>query len=279
MKQLFIFSLCALSIFLSPFIVKAQEYQVFSINGNAERFVGKEWKPLVKAQPLKGSDKVRTSKKGSLTILDNSRRKVYAVQCENGGRVDVLTATQRARAKSLSKEAFAEVAKNMFGKQDERYATRGGVTYRGENSDETLASWLKANVNSEFTISNSSFSLTLHVMNPTTHQAVHTVHVGESVELEVVNESDEMLYAGVVDIDAEGVWSAVSTNCELIPPHSTVLLPYPVEFFEPLGTDHLLLVAYTEAFNLQRVIELMPGTDETPDGINAGAAVVGIKIQ
>lgn len=259
--------------------VSAQEMQVFAINGRAEMENKGKWTTLVKGQPLNLSDRVRTSQRGSLTILDNERRKIYAVQSEEGGTVEALVATQRARAKSLTREAFAEVKKSLFGKQDDRYATRGGVTYRGNNNDEMLACWLAANIDSRYEILNSQYTVALHAMDPVHHKAVRTVAVGESVELLVVNESDDALYVGIIDVDADSVWSAVSTECELLPPHSAVVLPYPIEFFEPRGTDHLLLIASAEPFNLPRALELY-NTGYRDSGVGTfGAAQISISIK
>ena len=259
--------------------ISAQELTVFAINGSAERLQGQDWKALVKGQPLQGSDRVRTSPQGSLTLLDNERRKVYAVQSAQGGTVEALVGTQRARAKSLTAEAFDEMKKAMFSQPDERYATRGGVTYRGGNADEQLAAWLDAHITSSFKIQNSSFTVALHATDPATHKAVRSVGVGGTVELLVVNESDEALYVTVLDVDAEGVWSAVSEGCELMPPHSAVVLPYPVEFFEPRGTDHLLLVAYPEAFDPQRVVALRGSTTVDGKTVEAGASVIKMEIR
>lgn len=259
--------------------ISAQELTVFAVNGSAERLDGKDWKTLVKGQPLKGTDHVRTAPKGSLTLLDNERRKVYAVQSEQGGRVEALVGTQRAKAKSMTAEAFAEVKKAMFSRQDDRYNTRGGVTYRGGNADEMLAAWLNTNVKSSFSIQRSAYTLALHAMDPASHKAVHSIDVGGTLELMVTNSSDEALYVGMIDIDAEGVWSAVSDCCELLPPHSAVVLPYPVEFFEPRGTDHLLLVAYPEAFDPQRVVALRDSTTVDGNTVEAGAAVIKIEIR
>ena len=259
--------------------ISAQELTVFAINGSAERLQGKDWKALVKGQPLQGSDRVRTSERGSLTLLDNERRKVYAVQSAQGGTVEALVGTQRARAKSMTAEAFAEVKRAMFSQPDDRYATRGGVTYRGGNADEQLAAWLDAHITSSFNIQNSSFTVALHATDPASHKAVRCVGVGGTVELLVVNESDEALYVSVLDVDAEGVWSAVSEGCELMPPHAAVVLPYPIEFFEPRGTDHLLLVAYPEVFDPQRVVALRDSTTVDGKTVEAGAAVIKIEIR
>lgn len=268
-----------LALMLTGIRVSAQELQVFSINGSAERLDGKVWKPLVKGQPLRGNDHVRTSHHGSLTILDNERRKVYAVQSERGGTVEALVGTQRAHAKSMTAEAFAEVKNAMFSKQDDRYSTRGGVTYRGGNTDEMLAAWLNTNVNSSFSIQHSAYSLALHAMNPATHKAVSSIEVGETVELMVTNSSDAALYVGIIDIDAEGMWNAVVDFCELLPPHTAVVLPYPVEFFEPRGTDHLLLLAYPELFDIQRVLALRATTTADSKAFEAGATQLAIKIK
>lgn len=258
----------------------AQEYQVFSINGTAERLDGKQWKPLVKAQPLTNSDQVRTSKNGSLTILDNSHRKIYAVQSANGGKVETLVATQRSHAKSMTKEAFAEVTKDMFGKQPEGQTTRGGVTYRGDNTEDMLAAWLNDNISQEFKIQNSTHTVELSTINPATQKEVSSVRVGESVDVMVKNESDEALFVGIIDIDAEGEWTAVSPDCELVPPHSSVKLSYAVEFFEPLGTDHLLLLAYNELFNLYRVVELYKhATMQPSSAIPVGTDMIAVEIR
>ena len=268
-----------LTLMLTTLGVSAQELTVFAINGSAERLQGKEWKALMKGQPLQGSDRVRTSERGSLTLLDNERRKVYAVQSAQGGTVEALVGTQRARAKSMTAEAFAEVKRAMFSQPDDRYATRGGVTYRGGNADEQLAAWLDAHITSSFNIQNSSFTVALHATDPATHKAVRSVGVGGTVELLVVNESDEALHVSVLDVDAEGVWSAVSEGCELMPPHAAVVLPYPIEFFEPRGTDHLLLVAYPEVFDPQRVVALRDNTTVDGKTVEAGAAVIKIEIR
>lgn len=271
--------LLLLVMMLLGFGASAQELQVFSISGTAELEKDEQWGSLVKGQSLADDDHVRTSKNGSLTILDNRNRKIYAVQSEKGGTVGNLIGSQRHKAKSMTKEAFAEVTKSMFGQQDNRYATRGGVTYRGGNTDELLATWLHANINSRFSISHSQYNVALHTMDPVHQKAVRSVQVGENVELLMVNESDEALYVGLIDIDAEGVWSVVSPNCELLPPHSAVMLPYPIEFFEPRGTDHLLLVAHPEIFNLQRAIELYhSGYRDGGEG-QFGAAVLAIDIK
>lgn len=257
----------------------AQELQVFSINGTAELEKKGQWVALVKGQSLADDDHVRTSKNGTLTILDNSYRKIYAVQSEKGGTVGNLIGPQRHKAKSMTKEAFAEVTKSMFGKQDDRYSTRGGVTYRGDNTDELLAAWLASNINFQYSIPNSQYTISIQAVDPIRHTAVHEVHVGESVDILMVNESDEALYVGLIDIDADGVWSAVSPSCELLPPHSAVLLLYPIEFFEPRGTDHLLLVGHPEPFNLHRVVELYrSGYRDGGEG-QFGAAVIAIDIR
>lgn len=268
-----------LVLFLMALSVMAQNLQVFAINGGAERLEGKDWKTLVKGQPLEGSDRVRTTPHGSLTLLDNERRKVYAVQSNKGGTVEALVGTQRARAKSLTAEAFAEVKRSMFSQQGDRYNTRGGVTYRGGNTDELLAAWIDQHVTSSYNIQRPTFAVKLHITDPITHKSVDNVNVGGTVELTAENESDEVLYVGVIDIDAEGTWSAVSEGCELLPPHSAVTLPYPVEFFEPRGTDHLLLVAYPEPFDLQRVVALRDSSTADGKNVKAGAARTVIKIK
>lgn len=244
----------------------AQHLFVMSINGTAEIKIKDRWTLLVKAQALNDEDVIRTSKYGSVTILDKERGKQYAVQSVSGAKVKDLLATQKSSVKRFANEVVEFLSDILFNtKEKERkdYQTTGGVTYRSDNADEMIAAWLKNNLNDSLIIGNSAYDVALQVMDPFTYQAIHDIKAGDYAELMVVNDSDIPLYVNVIDVDSEGQWSVVIPKDEaemmttlLIPPHSRVILPYPISFYEPKGVDHLILLAYPMPFNLQRVIAL-----------------------
>ena len=265
-------------VLLATMYATAQELQVYSINGTAERQVGAQWKSLVLGEILKGNDRVRTSARGSITLLDIKRRKVYAVQSEEGGRLESLVGSQRAKAQSLSREAFAEVVKSIFTRQDNRFATRGGVTYRGGNADEMIAAWLRQNLSKDFKVAHSEYRVSLQLLEPFTNKKLDNIKINGRAEVLAANESSDALYVNLIDVDAKGNWSAMGFDNQLIPPHSAVLLSHPIEFFEPRGTDHIILIAYPEEFNIERIIELYHTSTEKATS-EVGVAVQTITIE
>lgn len=262
MRKLFLlFALSCFAVSLS-----AQHLFVLEINGTAEIKQKEKWVALVKAQALRDDDLIRTSKYGSLMILDKERGKEYAVQSTDGAKVQDLLVTQKSSVKRFAKEVVEVISDILFNKKDKESAafqTTGGVTYRSDNADEMIASWLKNNLNVRLEVGGSAYPISLHVIDPFTYQTIHEVKVGDHAELMVMNDSDIPLYMNVIDVDSEGQMSVVIPKNEaemmttmLIPPHASVILPYPISFFEPKGVDHLILLAYPMPFNLQRVIAL-----------------------
>lgn len=267
----------------------AQHLFVMQINGTAE-LKKKSWVPLVKAQALNDEDFIRTSKYGSVIILDNERGKEYAVQSVTGAKVQDLLATQKSSVKRFASEVIGVLSDILFKKKEkerEVFKTTGGVTYRSDNADEIIASWLKNNVNDHLEVVNSTYEVSLQVIDPFTYQSIREIEVGNHAELLVMNDNDIPLYVNVIDVDAEDQWSVVIPKDEtemmttlLIPPHASVILPYPIDFFEPKGVDHLILLAYPMPFNLQRVIALyQAGNVDTLLSAEVGGFVRVISIK
>lgn len=270
----------------------AQSLYVYATNGTVERLEdGKQWKSLAKAVPLDPKDVVRTQTNGSLTILDTERRKVYAVQSPRPAAVSALLSNQMSRGRSYTKEAFSAMTKALFGRNDvsmQAYRTKGGVTYRGDNVEEQLAAWLHAHLRGAgaLTAVGSDYDISLHTLSPSSRRSSRSVNVGGSMLLLVENNSDEALYVNVIDVDADGVWSVVLPMDEagtmaftLVPPHSSVELPWPIEFFEPKGTDSLILLAHTEPYNLQHVIDLYTANPSTDCAVKAGVSIAPVQIR
>ena len=268
----------------------AQHLFVMGINGTGEIRKKDHWVSLIKAQELNEEDVIRTSKYGSVTILDKERGKEYAVQSVDGAKVKELIATQKSSVKRFAKEiveVLSDILFNTKGKERKAYETSGGVTYRSDNADERIASWLKNNLNNRLEIGNSAYEVSLQIMDPFTYQSIRETKVDDYAELMVMNDSGIPLYVNVIDVDAEGRWSVVIPKDEtemmstlLIPPYASVILPYPISFSEPKGVDHLILLAYPMPFNLHRVVALYQA-DNVDLSLSAevGGAVCPISIK
>lgn len=270
--------------------ISAQHLYVLNINGKAELKKNGEWVSLIKAQPLYDDNVIRTSKFGSVTILDKDRNKEYAVQSESGATVQALLSTQKSSVKRFTKEVVEVLSDILFSSKDnerKNYQTTGGVTYRSDNADEAIAAWLKNSLNDQYEVAGSSYHVSLEVIDSYTYQTIREIKAGDHADLMVMNDSDIPLYVNVVDVDAEGRWSVVIPKDEtemmttlLMPPHASVILPDPINFFEPKGIDHLILLAYPMPFNLQRVIALcQAGNVDVSLFAEVGGAVKSISIK
>ena len=286
MRKLFVtFVLLCFAVSLS-----AQHLFVMEINGTAEISKKGKWMSLVKAQALYDDDIIRTSKHGYITILDNEREKVYSIQNETGAQVQSLIASQKFSVKHFAREVVEVISNILFQPKDkstDNYQTTGGVTYRSDNADEIIAAWLKNNLDNNFEIKNSSYDFTLQAVDTYQNLPIKEIKAGEYANLLVSNNNDIPLYVNVIDIDGNLEWTAVIPKDEvemmsslLIPPHASVILPYPIQFFEPVGTDQLILLAYPMPFNVQRIINLYrSGNVDTTISAKVGGTIMSISIK
>ena len=106
------------------------------------------------------------------------------------------------------------------------------------------------------------------------------VYIGKEAYFRVSNTSNVDLYVNIIDINAEGelydcmpVDEGMTLSHLLIPANSTIdLKDYPISFAEPAGTDHLLLLAYPEPFDLRVVNKVL----KTPGLTAAKSCQLGI---
>ena len=141
----------------------------------------------------------------------------------------------------------------------------------------------------EFLISKllSKLFFTLQAVDTYQNLPIKEIKAGEYANLLVSNNNDIPLYVNVIDIDGNLEWTAVIPKDEvemmsslLIPPHASVILPYPIQFFEPVGTDQLILLAYPMPFNVQRIINLYrSGNVDTTISAKVGGTIMSISIK
>lgn len=239
--------------------IKAQ-YYVYEING--EVFIkGTEWKSAYKTMQVQPSDLVRTNDYSSVVILDRNQNKLYSLQSSSPKSLKTLIQGQRSGGHSLLGEVAQALYNVLFKSNDksmDAYQRTIGVTYRDEDDDMLIAQALKSSQSSH---GNVSFRL----INEYTGTAITSAKIGEIAVVEVTNNTSKGLYINIADSDSAGNIAPIlpadenNTMTHLyMPAYSVVRLKnYPVEFYEPCGTDKLVLVAYHKPFNMMNVLQLM----------------------
>lgn len=240
--------------------LKAQ-YYVYEING--EVFVkGTEWTSAYKTMQVQPSDLIRTNDYSSVVILDRNQNKLYSLQSTSSASLKTLIQGQRNGGQSLLGEVAQALYNVLFKSNDksmDAYQRTSGVTYRDQDDDMLIAQALKSS-------SSSHGNVSFRLINEYTGTAISGAKVGEMAVVEVTNNTSKGLYINIADFDSAGNAAPIlpadenNTMTHLyMPAHSVVRLSnYPIEFYEPCGTDKLVLVAYHKPFNMMNVLQLMP---------------------
>ena len=238
------------------------QYYVYQTTGEVSVQHEGIWRDAYVTQKLDPSDLVRTGDRSCLVVLDRKAEKVYSFQVVSPRSVDELVRAQSSKAKSLGSEVCQGIFDSMFGRNEKSmaaYKTVSGVTYRGEEAERAIAAALAAG-------QQSSKMVSFRLVDMDSDATLTKVKSGEMAVVEVTNHTDKPLYFNIIDIDSNGAMSPVMPFDEyqtmlhlFVPPHSVVRFSaYPVEFYEPLGRDQLILVAHSEPFNLANVLDLWP---------------------
>lgn len=238
------------------------QYYVYQVTGEVSVGRDGKWTDAYATQKLAPSDLLLTGDRACVVVLDRGKEKVYSFQTESPRSVEDLVKSQGAKTKSLTSEVFHGIMDSMFGRKDASmtaYNTVSGVTYRGEEEEREIAAALAA-------AQASSKLLSFRLVGIDSDETLTKVKPGEVAVVEVTSHADVALYVNIVDIDSEGNMNPVMPFDEyntmlhlFVPPHSVVKLSaHPVEFFEPLGRDQLILVAHPLPFDLANVLKLLP---------------------
>lgn len=268
-------------------LVGAQNLYVYNVIGKASWLVGTAWKPLTKRTALKQTDKVRVEANSSLSIIDKQNNKVYAFKQTQGAQVvGALVQQVSGNSSSLSSKFFSHAVASLFGGSSDKVShNAAGCTYRGVSVEGDIARTLvyKEKNSSLVQINNAQtdYSVTFDLIDPALDSAISSpVYIGREVFFRIHNNSKKDLYVNIIDVDDDGKLSdclpvddGLTMSHLLIPAESVIdLSNYPVTFVAPQGTDHLILVAYDEPFD----VRVVNSTLLTPGLKPVSSTVVGL---
>lgn len=262
------------------------DYYVFSTNNRVERKHNHTWSMVVQGESLNELDSIRMEAYASLSLLDDKEQKVYAVQCEKPQTVQHLV-QQAQRQKGWLSQTFS-VAKAILSGQGQPSASQQySVTYRSSKAEEAVAAVLKQRLQGNLWTAQTKLAsdgrLEIQLKEMTSGNLIENVNENDWVQLLITNHTNTALYIAVVDVDKTNVPAPILPTDlaevllhQLIPPLSSVLLPYPLSF-SPKGTDGLFVIGYPEPFDMTRVLEQLPSAQAQEGNLYVGCRLIQIK--
>lgn len=237
------------------------QYYVYETTGDVFIKVDDAWKQAYKTMMVQPSNLIRTERYASVVILDRGNDKLYTFQSTTPEALESLIKGQKQSSNTLLKEVSQELYVAMFKGNDKSKDVSNytsGVAYRDENVDSYIAQALA------YSRSNTD-AVSLCVVDEFNGEVLPYARIGVLGVVEITNNTSENLYVNVIDFDSEGNISPIFPMDEhhtmthlYIPANSVIRLKdYPVEFYEPLGVDTLVLVAYHKPFDIANVVRML----------------------
>lgn len=273
--------LTGLLLFLSVLYAAAQDLWLYSVNGHVEvRSLACDWKDAGSGiSALSLTDSLRIGDNSSVTILDRSAEKVYALQAAGENEVRNLVNVARKRNEKSSKGLISFLWNSFRGDDSaDNHRRSAGVVYRDDDINSAIAASILEG--------KGALNVSLMLIDNNGDSIDHHVTVGELAYLKVSNNTGQSLFVNLFDIDADGqIVNCTPTSSSqemaklLIPPYSEVILnTFPIVFGYPLGTDRLVLVACSKVFDADRVIECIRTQNVTTGSLELGIDSMSVRV-
>lgn len=248
---------------LVAFSANAQMY-VYGVNGEASVCRDGKWFTAYSSLSLQPTDLLKTGDGSYVVVLDRGERKMYSFQSAFPRTLSELVRVQKPKIRSLLGEVCQGIYNSIFakkGSEDFAYNNVSGVTYRSEDDDRMIAAAIASGQPSS-----SKVSFRFVDMNG---NALNRIQSGQVAYVEVVSRLDYPVFVNLIDVDSRGsvapVFSLAQMQAQIrlfVPPHSVVRFEgMPVEFYEPLGMDQIILIASRQPFDVKNVLKLLPTVD------------------
>ena len=165
--------------------------------------------------------------------------------------------------------------------------SQGSRYYTVDKNDvnQRLAAWLRTHTLQERgkMSCTSDLDVELTIQNAADQKPFSELHVGDEVEFVIENKTKKRLYAAVAFVDRYEQWHIVSSAAGSIafdfPAGKKAILPVTTTVKEPLGTGHYVLIAFTERFDPQSVIDTYTTQFLYERHVKAGASIVEVTVR
>lgn len=228
--------------------MQAQTYTVYSVIGNARIIEGKKSVPLSVRKQVNTKTRLYIGAESSVTILDEINNKMFSFSVEGTFSVEDLVEKARNKTKTISKQYMSYLVKQLFSDESQRmshpdtYMQVTATSYRSATNDSMLINRLVQSLPQTAGLSieqllcktdnNLASDLDVRfelVSCDTGFEIINNVERNTGCFVRVHNNTDEILYVNVLDIDEKGnkylvlpVDEAATCAHLLVPPMSTV---------------------------------------------------------
>lgn len=266
--------------------VNAQTYTIYSIIGNARIIEGKKSTPLTVRKQVDGKTRLYIGAESSVTILDEKNNRMFSFSAEGLSSVGDLIEKAKNKAKTISKQYMSYLVKQLFSDESQRmihpdtYMQVTATSYRSATNDSMLIHRIAQNLPQTGGLSieqqlcetdnllTSDLDVKFELVScDTGFEIKDIVEKNTGSFVRVHNNTDEILYVNVLDIDEEGnkylvlpVDEAATCAHLLVPPMSTVAFKSePFIFSENPMKETFILVATPEPVDFSILMSPIQG--------------------
>ena len=253
--------------------ISAQTYTVYSVIGNIRIVEGKKSIPLSVRKQVNTKTRLYIGAESSVTVLDEINNKMFSFSSEGTFAVGTLVDKTRNKTKTISKQYMSYLVKQLFSDESQKmihpdtYMQVTATSYRSITNDSMLIHRIAQSLPQTGDLSieqqlcksdidlSSDMDVKFELIScDTGFEIKDYVEKNTGSYVRVHNNTDEILYVNVLDIDEEGnkylvlpVDEAATCAHLLVPPMSTVSFKSePFIFSEDPMKETFILVATQE---------------------------------
>ena len=235
-----------IALLLLSLAAQAQNYTVYSVIGNARIVDGKKSTPLSPRTLVNATTMIYIGAESAVTLLDEKDNKMLSLSTE--GTASVSQWLNKSKSRSITKQYMGYLVKQLFSNESQKmshpdtYMQVTATSYRSASYDSLLLSRVVRDLPMEPGIPaeqqlcsadnklESDLNVSFELVSCDTGFSLNEQVEGNTGSyVRVHNDTEEMLYVNVLDIDEKGnkylvlpVDEAASCTHLLVPPMSTV---------------------------------------------------------
>ena len=264
---------------LMPLTLVAQSYTVYSVVGTARWHNGKTMVPLKPRKVVSNQTKLQIGAESAVTVIDEKNAKMYSFTSPGTNTVADLIKDLHGNSKSLSKQYLSYVVKQLFSDDSEKMSQATATAYRSSSNDSLLINQLgellevssapagksvESMLIDPATSVDTDYDIEFDLIDCSTGEPLgEHIAPNTSCYLRVSNQTSELLYMNLLDIDRQGnkylvlpMDAAATCAHLLVPAMSTVSFKTePFIFGDEPSEETLLLMAVREPVDFSIVMD------------------------
>ena len=297
-----------LLLMLTPLCGEAQKYVVYSVVGKAYTQQGKNFTPLSPRKYVTSETKLKISPESAVTVIDEGKQKMLSFTRAGVNTVGELVGMSSKQTKTLTKQYMGFLVKQLFGSSSKKmvhpdtYMQVTGTSYRATSKDSLMAARIvemlnggtaaKGSVEQQLFGVGDSLSSDLDIAFDlvdveTGKPIANTVGRNTPCYARVTNNTDEVLYVNILNIDRDGNKYLIlpmdedATCCNLLVPAFSTVGFKSEPFITPdcASDDAFVLVATEEPVDFSIMMNPITKGSIEKSGVKVGVSRRKVKTE